>query len=570
MAVFFVALAAALFWSASLALGSLLCGALKGTARLLLPVAGASLTIAILAVFHQFLPSAAGAAIVLVALSAVGVRRGRGLTRKEIGTWTALWLACLLVLVLPHLVFWGWKAVVPAYMVCNDSVIHAIFARSCAENAAVAKKIYLPWSLDACATAYPRGAHAVLWWFKALAGIRLPGLVHLGAAFLYSLTVFPVAFFMRALGKPSTRGFARQALAIVATASYFPVVIAYHGFLPQVAFTPFVTACVLGLAQMKDDDSAALMRTAAASVAGALLVYGLVGAAAVAVPLALSAAWLPPARWPRLAFTVALGSLASVPGLLEVIGPTVVSAIEWTPPAIWSMAPHPGNLPGFLSPFELVGIWFEPDYRLSDLHGLRGWLEQLGAALAIALALAFLSRRAARLRFVLRVAAPLVCTTLAVALATRGPYSTSKVMTPLAPLLAALVLAGFAVMPLRLPLRAGLTAAIAGLMLASTMVAVGRMNVLPEHVTRAMATLRDRIQGKMTLVYSDNDWLLYDVDSPLVDITDLFYRADVFDRSDLRFAPYQIVVFDGQRAERAEFQCRREEKIARFRICYRY
>ena len=227
-------LAVTLFWVACIGCGALVCGRLKEPTRLLVPPAGAAVVLAALSILHQFLPRPALAVTTLAVLGALGYIAPNRPSRTELAVWTVAWTATVVLLLAPHVALWGFEAAVPAFMTANDSVIHAIFARPCAANAAIAEKIYAPGLLSDCAAGYPRGAHSFLWWLGAATGARVPQ-VHISALILYSLTVFPVWAFLdgvRSVEVLRART-VNAAIAVISVASFLPTLLAYHGFLPQ-------------------------------------------------------------------------------------------------------------------------------------------------------------------------------------------------------------------------------------------------------------------------------------------------------------------------------------------------
>ena len=303
---------------------------------------------------------------------------------------------------------------------------------------------------------------------------------------------------------------------------------------------------------------------------GALLIYGPVAAVCVVTLLICSLFWVRPVTtWLRMVALFALWAAIAVPGLFEVVQPIGRALLlERQAPVFWREASASGNLLGFLNPLELAGLWFDPDYRFfdgassglrdpahlgrrhgcwcgparpgisrSEAHGPRGGPvggRRAGDRLRHAKPLQHLQDDDAALP---AGASHHHCRPGGRAPSASGSSAAGRVHC-----------VGDA---------------------HSTALGVSRLPVLPGKVLSAMSQVAQRISGKAALVYSEDDWLLYDVDSKLIDITGLHYRADEFDRERARTAPYQVIVFEGQRPEADGFACERREKIGRFRLCYR-
>jgi len=466
------------------------------------------------------------------------------LARKRVGTLAPQIIAIALIVV-TYILQFGYKSYITGYFVSNDAVMHAIMART--DNVRIADKLEAsPEDLSQ----YPRATHAIVNMLSKLSGIETSYLIVPMALFFSTYTSYPLFYLGMMLTK---RKVLSTVLAGVGAASYYPLAIAYHGFLPQAAFVPFIISAAM-IAKGRVLPLAILVAAAVGS-------YRFVSYLPLLVIVALQY-WENKFDWRKTAFLF----------LLAIVLATTDSWVSWQQlllvlrgkSVIAGAVQVNGNLSGFINPGILTGVWFESDYRFVNPDRLVKYLPYFSAIPILGLAGAGWKKLLDTHKWMALQLMGLMASVIIVAIITKSPYSTSKMMSLVAPIIPILAVGGLWKIWKNKLMIISSVVMYTGLVLISVHFLLRGMSVLPSEVFGQMRQLRDYIGHEETIIYSDNDWLSYYVDAPWIDITELHYLPDNIEHG----KKYEYVVDEKCHDNCAVRNCETITELSTFDICF--
>lgn len=421
--------------------------------------------------------------------------------------------------------------------------MHAIMARN--DNSRIADKLEAsPEDLSQ----YPRATHALVNLLSMSSGVETSYLIVPAAMFFSSYAAFPLYY----LGVLLTK---RRSLSVtlggIAAASYYPLAIAYHGFLPQAAFVPFVLTAAL-LEKKRIFPLAILL-------AGAVISYRFVSYLPLMIIVMIHFFENKyDVRKTALLILFAAG-LATIDFWISIKQLLLVASGK---SVILGAVQVFGNLSGFINPGIMTGVWFESDYRLVNPDRLLKYLPYVLAVPIFILALMGWKRLSKINSWKASQVSGLAASVIVIALLTQSPYSTGKMLSLLAPLVPVLFVGGVWQVFSNTKVRLSIIFTYFGLVLASNQFLLRGLSILPSSIFEEMKQVDTLIKSKPTIIHSDNDWLSYYVDSPSVDITGLHYLPDTYKEKEYRYG-----VFESKNSSVRADDCLPVLKTNNFLVC---
>lgn len=496
-------------------LGWLVVGTRKNELQIIAPVVGLAMLLLVLSPLYYFqLPTIYPFLIVLVGVLAgcLAIRR----VAKPAIRLMVIQLVTLCLIALPYVQRFGREGYITGYFVSNDSVMHAIMSRS--KNDDIADKIFGSDKLDLAQ--YPRATHALVNFLSWGSGIETSYLIIPTALLFVSYTVFPLLFLILLFSKNEVLGYT---FPIIAAASYYPLAIGYHGFLPQAGFVVFViSVALLGWKAWRGQNWRHNGLIISMLIAASVATYRFVSYLPIVLVLGSLSIFFK--DWKRL-LALILGTIVLMP-IDTWISIQQVWLVISGQSVIAKAVQDSGNLSGYIPPGILSGVWFESDYRYMNPDRM---LKYLPYALVVPLgyfALVGMINLWRRKQMVAWGITTLLASVVIVAAVTGSPYSTGKMLSLLAPVVPILIVGGMANSRINSLLRTTLISVMAVLMISSNNFLLRGISAMPTKVFEEMKQIKAAIQKAPTIVYSDNDWLSYYLDSPDVDITELHYLPD--------------------------------------------
>lgn len=338
------------------------------------PLAGVALAIIILS--SSFLLNISLSyvfAIVLIILAPLILRR---FNLKRFTTHLSLLTASIFLCFLPYFLINGNNLKITGYMISNDTVVNAILSRTCSDNESIYSKIYT--SSFECASEYPVGAHSLVNLLSTISNIDTSFIVIPVSLFFISLNSFIVLYLLLSLTNKHKK-FA-YLLSPVIAASYFYLAIAYHGFLTQSAYVPFVLAFAFILFEPKSilSNTYKVFLLALFS-ASSIVIYSFVSVLAIImfVTVYLITQYIGLSYGFKIVLTAGLISALLIGSNYIVVSSFVVDLFNSVSgeSVIYSQSQSLGNLLGFIDTRIGSGVWFEVDYRFMKQAGFRNIMQ---------------------------------------------------------------------------------------------------------------------------------------------------------------------------------------------------
>lgn len=459
---------------------------------------------------------------------------------------------------------------ITGYIINNDTVVHALLSRDCTDNILLATKLYV--GSDSCITSYPQAGHSLINIASKLTNIQNSMLVIPLSIFAASFSVFPLRFFLSKVNRIKSE----LVLAIASsfsTATYFSTAIAYHGFYTQVLFVPLFLSLSLMVTAEKDRLFNQKLNILILSllIAAVIRVYGFVGVIPLALTMAMTLVF-----YSKKVPTLTRGLILTTLTTLLLLGESGVQTVRsWfdilfsmfqpVESTILSETQSLGNLIGHLDNRIGTGVWFERDYRFANATGLRNVISDLFSSLlslvAIFSGFYYLVKEK---KVVFLSALPFLIAFLLVMSVTGSPYSAAKMQSLLFPFIPAFIISGLLLIKKHV-IRYTLLACYLLLLTASNIILLKWISVLPGSVLASLNKLSLEISDEEEVLFvTDNDWALYYVDSPSVDISSIHYLKD----TDIRnIEEYSVVINDGK--ETFPFSCSQRQTVGDYFICKR-
>ncbi len=136
----------------------------------------------------------------------------------------------------------------------------------------------------------------------------------------------------------------------------------------------------------------------------------------------------------------------------------------------------------------------------------------------------------------------------------------------MAPVITATMIRGVFTIPFCRIIRSVALLSLASLLLASNIHLLRFISILPAEVIHASTQIARDFSGKRLLIFSDNDWLLYTIDSETVDIIGLHYLPDKLTDTPSPSA-YDAIVFHHLDPVRSRYTCLQESEYGPFVVC---
>lgn len=516
------------------------------------------------------IPSSVGFGVVLL-MTAVGSIRiiQRGLLFEILSGLFSL-LLTLSLLWLPYGSVFGFQDVITGYHTSNDAVMHALLSRGFDTSSPIVDKLFPSGAFGS----YPLGSHSIIYLVSSLPNVDVRPLVYTAALIFLAFSVFPLQAITRQ-GSSFIGKLPGQLTAAFASASYYNVAMAYHGFLPQVSCVAFILGALVSLEVIRKEGSNV-------QGIGPLLVCSIFSAAAIAcysftafvclgIGLVLIPIGMTLRAHVRVLLLVSLLCALALGGNYRSLLPFASSVVSHIL-GIGSSSPEVqqfgvfGNLVGYLSPLMWSGIWWEIDYRRQNLADIGPHLAILSALAGFLVAAIGLRRSTSESIGGARLLAVCILSYISILLLTKSPYSVSKVGSLIAPLITVLMLEGGRRLPFWRGGRYGIVGVLACGICLSNINLMRHISTLPGSVIDAMGRIREDYANKRLLIYSGNDWLLYALDRPEVDIVGLHYLPDKVPIP-IDLGRYNAVVFDDGASQRANVPCIGEVSYGPFTVC---
>ncbi len=470
----------------------------------------------------------------------------------------------------PYLIRNGFNDVVTGYHTCNDPVIHALLSKGNAIDGQVHAKLYPSGRI----LPYPVAAHSVINLISLMPGTDVRNLVFGIALFSLALCVFPLKILITESRGVSTKSILDDIFAGLAASTFYNAAVAYHGFLPQVSFVPFALTALILLrteAQESPQKSRPSLALSALSAAAAVASYSFAAAIVLAVGLVISPWGIGVRRHVKLGMTfTALVTIimgANLIPLFELAGQVISYFFDAskTPPILRESSSF-GNLVGFLNPLMWTGLWWEQDYRMQSIKDPISQIVLFFSGIGIYLSARGISDHSPAASLNARLLTCGALAYLAILVKTGSPYSTGKIGSFVAPVITATMIRGVFTIPFCRITRSVALLSLASLLLASNIHLLRFISILPADVIHASTQIARDFSGKRLLIFSDNDWLLYTIDSETVDIIGLHYLPDKLTDTPSPSA-YDAIVFHHLDPVRSRYTCLQESEYGPFVVC---
>lgn len=456
-------------------------------------------------------------------------------------THLSLFTTTVILTFLPYFLINGNNIKITGFMISNDTVIHALLSRTCKDNYSLYSKVYT--SSFKCASEYPIGAHTVINLLSTISNIDTAFLVIPVSLFFVSFNSFIALYILLSVTNENSK--VAFLISPVITASYFYLAIAYHGFLTQSAYVPFVLAFAFILFESKSmlSNNYKLFLLALFS-ASSIVIYSFVSL--LAIIIFVSVYLFSQYKTLSSAFkTVILAGLICIVliGYNNIVFTSVMVDIAKSTSGqsvIFNQSQSLGNLITFVDSRIGSGVWFEPDYRFMNQTRVRNIIQVAISTVITLIAFIFYLKLLIKRNPVGFVITGSILMYIAILFITGSPYSVIKTQSLLLIFIPTLFIAK--VLNFRNSYLSFVVLIIFSVMsLSSNYILLKNISYLDQSVLTNLKNIGEIVKDKTTLFYTDNDWAVYYIDNEKVDITDIHYLRDYIQRDP---SEYQLIIKD--------------------------